>query len=401
MSRSTRTSRAVAALIIVALPIGALSVQAQSPQPDACIRDFDPAVDYYPDKTTLTDAINFSVTYHRSYKIVTVDLPFVGGSPQTYVLVRCGAPIPELTGALADAVVVETPVPSIFSASTTHNPMFDALGVVDRVTGVSTLAFTANEAILEAGANGQPIEFATTGTIDIELVIDAAPAMFMTGGSDNQAYDLLREAGISIIANAEWLEPSILGRAEWIKYVALFFDREALADEAFQSIVTSYLTAADTMSGIAPEDRPLVLAGSSFRGVFYASGGKSYVAQTIAAAGARYVFDDNDQTASLALPDLELVLDTAANADFWINSAIEYQTLGDIEMTEPRLAALPAAQSGQVWNYDRIKTESGGVAFFELGVLRPDLVLRDLIEIFHPGTLPNHEFTFYRQVSAD
>ena len=84
--------------------------------------------------------------------MVTVLRPFVGGAPQTYVLVRCGAPTPELSGDLTGALVVETPVESIFSASTTHNPMLEALDVVDRLTGVATLAFTANQAILDAGA---------------------------------------------------------------------------------------------------------------------------------------------------------------------------------------------------------------------------------------------------------
>jgi iron complex transport system substrate-binding protein len=279
--------------------------------------------------------------------------------------------------------------------------MFDALGVVRRVTGVGNLAFTANQAILDAAAAGQLIEFAVTGAIDVELVIDAAPDMFMTGGGDDTAYAILRDAGIPVIANAEWLEPTLLGRAEWIKYVALYFDAEALAAEMFDDIERSYLDAAAAVGGVAPEDRPLVLAGSPFQGVFYAPGGRSFTAQTIADAGARYVFAGNDETPSLAFPDLEPVLDAAAEAEFWINASFGYRTLADIEADEPRLAALPPVQAGQVWNYDLLTTESGGVGFFELGVLRPDLVLRDLIEIFHPGTLPGHEFTFYRQVGAE
>lgn len=395
-----KNARTLAALAALTLSFGG-AASAQAPVAENCIEDFDPAVDYYPDKAVLTDAVNFSVTYHQSYKIVTVTQPFVGGAPERYVLVHCGAPVPELAGDLADAPVIETPIASIFSASTTHNPMLDALDVVDHVTGVANLTYTANQAILDAAAAGQLIEFAANGGIDVELVIDAAPAVFMTGGGDNEAYDVLRQAGIPVVANAEWLEPSILGRAEWIKYVALFFDREALAEEVYDGIERSYLDAAATVAGTPPEDRPLVLAGSSFQGVFYASGGQSYVAQTIAAAGGRYVFADIEGTPSIAFPDLERVLDAAADADFWVNSAIGYRSIADIEADEPRLAALPAVQSGQVWNYDRLVSESGGIGFFELGVLRPDLVLRDLIEIFHPGTLPDHEFTFYRPISLD
>jgi len=37
-----------------------------------CIDTFDAAADYFPDKVTIDDAVNFSVTYHGSYKIVDV-----------------------------------------------------------------------------------------------------------------------------------------------------------------------------------------------------------------------------------------------------------------------------------------------------------------------------------------
>lgn len=388
-------------VVALALVPNAASI-AQSPNStDACVQIFEEGVDYFEDKAEITYAQNFSVAYRDNFKIVTVHEPFVGGVSQTYVLVKCGTPAPELVGELAGATVIQTPVQSIFSASTTHNPMFDALGAVDRVTGVASLAYATTAAILDAGAAGELIEFAATGALDIEIVIDAGPDIFMTGGSDNSLYDVLTAAGVPIVANAEWLEPSSLGRAEWLKFIALFLDEEALATVVFDEIETSYLEAAAAVGGIEQSGRPLVLAGSSFQGVFYASGGRSYVAQTIDAAGGRYVFSNDTGTASIAFPDLEIVLDRAADAAIWINSTIGYRTLTDIVADEPRLAALPSAQSGQVWNYDRISTPAGGVAFFELGVLRPDLVLRDMIEILHPGTLPGHEMTFYRPITLE
>ncbi len=385
---------------IVAPLAGSAVAQSQELAP-ICVQGFEPGHDYFPNKVEVTYAENFSVAYEDNYKVVTVHEPFVGGMPQTYVLVQCGTPIPELTGDLADALVVQTPVTSIFSASTTHNPMFDALDIVDAVTGVGSLAYATTQAILDAGAEGYLVEFAATGAIDVEVVIDATPDLFITGGSDDPAHDLLVAAGVPVVADAEWLETTTLGRAEWIKFIALFVNEEELAEAVFAEIETSYLDAMAALPGLDDDDRPLVLAGSSFQGIFYASGGRSYVAQTIADAGGRYVFSDDSGTASLAFPDLEVVIDRASDAAVWINSATAYRTLSDIVVDEPRLAALPAAEAGQVWNYDRISTAAGGVAFFELGVLRPDLVLRDLIEILHPGTLAEHEFVFYRSIELE
>jgi iron complex transport system substrate-binding protein len=389
----------VTVVLVLVLP-AAGTVQAQSAQ-EACIETYQPGVDYFPDKVAPTYAENFSVTYHDSYKVVTVGEPYVGGAPQTYVLVQCGAPTPDLTGDLAGAAVIQIPVMSVFAGSTTHNPMFDALDAVDRITGVATLAYTTNEAILAADAAGRLTQFAVTGAIDAETVIDAEPDVLFTDGGDDSAYDVLRRAGIPVVAVAEWLEPNLLGRAEWIKYFSLFLDREQLANSVFASVEASYQDAAATVADIPDSDRPIVLAGSSFQGIFYAPGGRSYTAQAIEDAGGRYVFADDPGTASLTLPDLEIVLDAAGDADIWINSATSYRTLDDIVADEPRLAALPAAQSGQVWNYDLIRTDSGGVGFFELGVLRPDLIVRDLIEIFHPGTLDDHQFVFYRPIRLE
>ena len=58
-------------------------------------RDSTPAKDYFPDKVTVEDAVNFSVTYHRSYKVVSVRDDGRSEQAERYVLVQCGAPAAE------------------------------------------------------------------------------------------------------------------------------------------------------------------------------------------------------------------------------------------------------------------------------------------------------------------
>ncbi|MCC6734694.1 MAG: ABC transporter substrate-binding protein [Bauldia sp.] len=399
LQRLTLASGLFAGAVLLAAPAGAQALAADN-LVDGCVTVFDPAVDYFPDKTTVEYAANFSVAYFNSYKVVTVAEPFQGGAPETYVLLQCGAPAPELTGDLAGATVVPVPVETIFSASATHNPMLEALGVLDRLTGVSSLAYTATQAVIDAGAAGTIVEFAPTFTTNLEIILDAAPDILMTAGADDPAYRTLREAGIPVVANAEWLEADILGRAEWIKYIALFFNAEAEAETVFGEIDAAYAAAAAIGASVPAADRPLVFSGSAFQGTFYASGGASYVAQAIAAAGATYVFADNRDAGSIAFADLEQLLDRASDAPFWINAATTYVTLADIAADEPRLAALPASRSGQVWVYDRLATPSGALGYWELGVLRPDLILLDMLKMFHPALVPDHEFVFYRPIAT-
>ena len=61
---------------------------------NGCITTFDPAADYYPVKSQIDYATNFTVEYDKSYQVLTVLQPTQGGSPQSYVLVKCGAPTP-------------------------------------------------------------------------------------------------------------------------------------------------------------------------------------------------------------------------------------------------------------------------------------------------------------------
>src|SRR5438477_7434156 len=68
-----------------------------------CVEKFDPATYYFPEKTTLEFAVNLSVDYRKSYKVVTVRRPSENGAPEQYVLLQCGAPRPELSGDLVNA----------------------------------------------------------------------------------------------------------------------------------------------------------------------------------------------------------------------------------------------------------------------------------------------------------
>src|SRR6187551_2705090 len=86
----------------------------------SCIQNFDPATDYFPEKTQLEFAENFSVEYHSSYKVVTVRRPADGGAEEKYVLLQCGAKQPTLSHELAGTPVITVPIKSLFSAASTH-----------------------------------------------------------------------------------------------------------------------------------------------------------------------------------------------------------------------------------------------------------------------------------------
>src|SRR5678815_463706 len=96
-----------------------------------CIQNFDSSTDYFPDKTQVEFAQNFSVTYHNSYKVVTVRLPADGNTEERYVLLQCGAPRPSPPNDLSGAPIITVPITSLFSAASAHMPLLVDLGHVD------------------------------------------------------------------------------------------------------------------------------------------------------------------------------------------------------------------------------------------------------------------------------
>jgi iron complex transport system substrate-binding protein len=387
---------AFSAMLAIAQPVAA-----SEPQLDAsgCATSFDPSADYFAAKSVVAFSDNFTVAYFGNYKLVTVAVPYPGGAPETYVLVQCGTPAPDLGPELADVPRITVPIRTLFSGSTAQSPALVAIDAVGAVTGVAQRSYIATPEMIAHIAAGPVVEYQTSGVIDLEAVIASRPDLFMAGGSSDAELGRIAGAGIPVVNFAEWLETSPLGRAEWVKFMALFFNAEAQANAAFGTVVQNYEAGRALVADLEDSDKPLVLSGQAFDGTFYAAGGKSFMAQFIADAGGRYVFADDTSTGSIQIGDPELLMVQARRAEFWIQAPMTYNSLADIDADDPRLAALPAARSGQVWIPDLLKGPNGGVQFYELGAMRPDIVLMDLISILHPDRAPGHERVFNRSIA--
>jgi len=361
---------------------------------NGCITDYQAGVDYYPVKSEIKYATNSSISYHDSYQVLTVPQPTEGGAPETSVLVKCGAPTPELTGDLAGAQVVSTPVTSLYSASTTHLPFLVELDRLGALTGVGTKGFISEKQVQDRVAEPDVVEFSATGTVDAEAVIAGKPQALITAGTDDPAYAVIKAAGIPVLANADWLENDPLGRAEYIKYFAALTGTEAQAAEAFASVQKTYEEIAATGQAADPGQ---VVPGQPFQGTWYIPGGESYTTRLIKDAGGTTARADATSTGSIAT-DLETVLAKAGTAPPWLASTT-WTTKAQALAEEPRLAEFAAFQSGNVWNAAKDVTPVGGNNFYELGVARPDLVLGDLVAILHPDQAAGHDVAVYLRLS--
>lgn len=364
---------------------------------DGCIAEgqFDPNVDYFPEKAQIEYAAGLRIEYHNSYKVVTVETPWPGANESMeYALVQCGAPRPE---GFLEEQIIEVPARTIITMSTTYLPALDELGLLDRLVGVDDTTYVNNPAVLKMAAEGKLASIGYGSGVNVEKVLELAPSLVMTYGSGAPEYDahpVLLQAGQKVVVNAEWMDTTPLGRAEWLKFIAVFFNQEARAEALFNQIEQDYQKLAALTASVS--QRPTVFTGSAYQGTWYMPGGQSFAAAFLRDAGAAYLWSDDTSAGSLPL-SFEAVFEKAKDADYWLNVGF-VGSLDDLKGMDPRYADFAAFQNGQVWNNDARTNGSGGNDYYESAVLHPERVLADLIFIFHPDLLPNHQLVYYRQL---
>lgn len=366
-----------------------------------CVEQYAEGTDVFPDKASFEHATGVSVTYEDTYKVVEVQVPYAaeGTPPFTVVLHQCGTPEPALEGDLAQAQVIQVPVEDVITMTTVNLPHLTELDAVGSLVGVGTAAFVTTPEIVAALEAGDIEEFAdATGAADRERILAASPDLLIVDAFGETLLDDIRgfaTAGVPAVINADFNEPSPIARAEWVKFTALFLNKEAQAEQLFASISDSYDETAGLVADVA--ERPTVLLDQPFEGTWYAPAGGSFPAQLIADAGGDYVFASDEGSGSLSL-DIETVLDRGGDAQVWIGAGSVNGTLDDLLAVDQRFAEFAAFQAGEVYAADAATNEAGGNAIFERGVLRPDLVLADLVAILHPDRLPGHQMEFYGPV---
>lgn len=120
------------------------------------------------------------------------------------------------------------------------------------------------------------------------------------------------------------------------------------------------------------------------------------MAQFLKDAGAAYLWADDESTGGMQI-DFEVVLDRAANADFWLNPG-RHGSIDALLAADERYGLFAAVEKRRVYNNDKRLNEYGGNDYWETGIANPHRVLADLIHILHPDLLPEHELVWYRRL---
>jgi len=314
------------------------------------------------------------------------------GSEETfnYAVIQKGTMISDTEN--YDAII-ETPIESIVVTSTTHIPSLDMLGVSNSLIGFPNLDYISSEIIRERIENGHIKELGKNEAINTEVLIELNPDLvvgFAVEGA-NSTMSTIKKTGIPVLYNADWTEKSPLGKAEWIKFFGLLYNKQKEADSIFSMIKENYLKAKEKAQN--SEKTPTVLSGAMYKDVWYMPYGNSWAGEFIKDANGSYIWGESSGTGSLAL-NIETVLEQGQNAEIWIGPG-QYSSMEQLNEAHPVYSRFNAFSNDEVYSFTNRKGSTGGTLYYELGPNRPDIVLKDLIKILHPGLLPEHQLFFF------
>lgn len=337
------------------------------------------------------EAQGFTVTNYKSYKTIVLHSSWDDKSPLgSFLLINKNTPLPD---SLPETdYIIKTPVKSVAALSTTHIGMLHQLGLDSTITGVTDPFRIHNELINKRLEKDEIHQLGSSMAVDIEMLVNLAPdVVFKSGFAQVKQKDKqLLQSGLPVVYISEWQESTALARAEWIKVFAAFYECDSLADTLFNTIKSRYHEI--SKSAKQADEKPKIISGYNFKGTWYVPGGKSYMAKMIEDAGGDYIWKSDSTAGSIPL-GFEAVLEQSQYADFWIG--VEEETYQALLNNDERISVFKPFKEKKIYHRSKRKTEGGGNDYWENGIVRPDLVLSDLIKIFHPEILPEYQETYY------
>ena len=267
--------------------------------------------------------------------------------------------------------------------------VLDAHDVVKGITGTKNLF---NKDILDRVKDGRIVKIGTEGEFDTELILAANPDVIFISPFKRGGYEAIKETGITLVPHLGYKELDPLGQAEWIKLVGMFIGKERKANELFAGIEKRYNELKLRVDSLELKVKPTVTSGEMHYGTWRAVGGKNYLAQIFRDAGADYVVNDDEEAGENL--EFEKMYALSANADYWriLNSFPGEFTYDALKASEPRNALFKAFKEKKVI-YCNMKLQP----YYEITPVEPDVLLKDLVAIFHPELVEsNYEPKYYR-----
>lgn len=291
-----------------------------------------------------------------------------------------------------DGQVIKGDAKRIVTLSSTHIAMLDAVGAVSSVVGVSGLDYIMNPDIQVRRNEVSDIGY--EGNINTELLVALNPDIVLLYGVNGASSieGKLKELGIPYMYVGDYVENSPLGKAEWMVALSEIIGQRAEGEKAFAGIPERYNNLKNKVAD-SVLDAPSVMFNTPYGDSWFMPSTESYMVRLVKDAGGDYIYKKNMGNASLPI-DLEEAYQLTSDADMWLNVGT-VNSLDELKLVCPKFTDTRCFRNGDVYNNNFRTNSSGGNDFFESAIVHPDVVLSDLIKIFHPGLLSDTTLTYY------
>ena len=340
-------------------------------------------------KSSIKYAKGFDIVSTKNEKKLIIKNPYSNTSDNFEYSIK--------TGINEHLNAINTPIKKIVVTSTTHIPMLELLGEEKTLVGFQNTNYISSTKTRQRIEAGFVKELGNEAVLNTESLLELKPdaVIGFTMDNYNKTYNLIEKHGIPVIINGDWREETPLGRAEWIKFFGVLFNKEKLADSIFNTIEVDYLAA----KRIAKDNEKYssILSGAIMRNdIWSLPAGDSFVAQFLLDANVNYLWKDSKGKGSLQL-SFESVLDKAKHAEYWIAPGY-FSSKAQLLENNPHYKNFTAFKNNNIFTASTKRGATGGVIYYELGPTRPDLILQDIIKITNPEVLPNYTLTFFEQM---
>ena len=286
---------------------------------------------------------------------------------------------------------IKVPCKRIVCLSSTQLTYFFALDDFDDIVAINSSRYLHHEGMKECIKAGKVKKIGKEGNFNLEMVAALDPDVIFVSPFKVGGFDVLRNLGIPLVPMAAYNEETPLGRAEWVKMLALFVDQEEKADSLFDGIETRYQNLKTLASTV--EKRPTVFSGKMRSGSWYVPGGDSFYAHYFRDAGAEYIIKDSVQGAYPV--DFETIYSKAFMCDYWriVHPEKAGFTMNDLLEQDQRYADFNAFKNKNVL-FCNIREKP----YYEQAGMKPEVLLADYIYYFHPDLLIDYEPYFYEKL---
>jgi len=325
-------------------------------------------------------AKGFEVVYYKGFEVVNIKSN--DKITTQYVIYSLKNKCPK---GFENAIKITDSIEGVVLLSTSQIAAVTLLNKTAKITGVANSKMIFNEQVNQLLASGEIQDVGADYEPNIDKVVRIKPSLLFTDGeytTQGTVFGKLSLANISIVNCQDYKETTPLARAEWIRFYGAIFNEQKMADSIFATVEQNYLSIKNKVN--TTTQKPTIFCNYPYLGIWYLPAKGNYTTALFDDAGANYIWSNDQPNNGLNVSlNFEQVLKRAKTAAIWILFSGE-KNLKELKLKDEKLAAFDAFKNKKVYSASLRVSAGGGIDYWETGIYRPDWVLSDLVNIFHP-----------------